>query len=346
MIHFDLLHTNLAGRNLIEASAGTGKTFTIAGIYLRLVIELQLPAAEILVVTFTEAATKELRERIRARLTEAEDAFSRGISGDPFITAIMERTPNRAAARSALTSALRSFDEAAIFTIHGFCQRMLQENPFESGSLYNTELVTDEQAMLKEIAADYWRIHCYNGSTDMVQAALAEKLGPDALLNLARHQRGNPLVKILPAAAGPSLDEVANGEEGIQGWLLRFKRGFFTYLAEELPKRKRHKNVRFFEDLLFDLHSAVQATDSSLARLIRNRYRAALIDEFQDTDAIQFKIFDGIYPPGKRHRFSSSATQSKPFTVSAVLTSSPIWMPQPAPFCVTPWGKTGGLNQD
>src|ERR1700687_1253237 len=129
MNHFDLLQTPLDGRNLIEASAGTGKTFTIAGVYLRLVLERQLPVRQILVVTFTEAATKELRERIRSRLLDAENAFAGGTGRHPFLAGLLPIFPDAAAARRLLTAALRSFDEAAIYTIHGFCQRMLQENP-------------------------------------------------------------------------------------------------------------------------------------------------------------------------------------------------------------------------
>src|SRR6185369_15309551 len=178
MNRFDLLHTPLAGRNLIEASAGTGKTFTIAGVYLRLVLEPRLAVADILVVTFTEAATKELRERIRKRLKEAEKAFEAGQSDDPLLSGLLERLPDHAAAARLLTNAVRSFDEAAIFTIHGFCQRMLLENPFESGSLCNTELLTDQGTILREIAQDYWRINCYNAPRHRVAAANNAGISP------------------------------------------------------------------------------------------------------------------------------------------------------------------------
>lgn len=304
MNQFDLLHTQLAGRNLIEASAGTGKTFTIAGIYLRLVLERQLAVGEILVVTFTEAATKELRERIRERLREAADAFAIGTSSDRLLAGLLESAIDHAAARRLLTTALRSFDEAAIYTIHGFCQRMLQENPFESGSLYDTELVTDQQALLREIAADYWRINCYEAPGAAVRAALAAGLGPAALLKIAGRRAGSPFVTVIPQATFPSLPMEGEIDPALlEAWLLALKRGFFDYLAEELPKRKRRANVRFFEDLLLDLHSALARNGSPLPRLIRERYRAALIDEFQDTDPVQFRIFDAVYPAGDETPF-------------------------------------------
>jgi exodeoxyribonuclease V beta subunit len=289
MNSLDLLNTPLVGRNLIEASAGTGKTFAIASLYLRLILEQHLPVEQILVVTFTEAATKELRERIRTRLTEADDAFAAGTSSDPFLAGIIARAGDRLAARKALSCAVRSFDEAAILTIHGFCQRILQESPFESGSLFDTELVTDEGPILHGIAADYWRINCYGGDPALVAAAVDAGLNPSGLLQLAGRHGGMPM-KILPPSTAVAGDTIENR-------LLALKRGFFDFLAVELPKRKRQKNIRFFQDLLLDLDTAV-GTGTYLAPLIRERYRAALIDEFQDTDPIQFRIFDHIYPPG------------------------------------------------
>ena len=295
MNRFDLLHTPLAGRNLIEASAGTGKTFTIAGVYLRLVLELRLGVAEILVVTFTEAATKELKERIRKRLKEAEEAFVKGESRDLLLCGLLQQIPDHSAARRLLSSAVRCFDEAAIFTIHGFCQRMLQENPFESGSLCDTELMTDQGMILREIAQDYWRINCYDAPRDRVAAANAAGISPGSLLGMARRIGGDPFAAVLPDAPKQS--------EAVEDWLLTLRRGFFDYLALELPKRKRLKNVRSFDDLLLDLHNALRREDSQLPRLIRERYQAALIDEFQDTDPIQFAIFDSIYPVGHEAPF-------------------------------------------
>ncbi|HEY5512681.1 MAG TPA: exodeoxyribonuclease V subunit beta [Geomonas sp.] len=290
MNRFDLLNTPLAGRNLIEASAGTGKTFTIAGVYLRLVLELRLSVAEILVVTFTEAATKELRERIRKRLKEAESAFEQGESksSDLLLSGLLRTIPDHAGARRLLANAVRSFDEAAIFTIHGFCQRMLQENPFESGSLCNTELMTDQGTILTEIAQDYWRINCYGAPRDRIAAANAAGISPATLLAMARRIGGDPFASVIPDAPEEPCDSDA--------WLLGLKRGFFDYLAGELPGRKRARNVRSFDDLLLDLHAALTRKDSTLPALIRERYQAALIDEFQDTDPTQFAIFDTVFP--------------------------------------------------
>lgn len=160
----------LHGARLIEASAGTGKTFTIAGLYLRLLLghgceqtrhQQPLTVDQILVVTFTEAATAELRDRIRARIHDARLAFSRGFSRDPVIAPLLEQVEDHHRAAEMLLQAERQMDEAAVYTIHGFCQRMLTQNAFESGSRFNNEFITDESRLKAQVVADYWRRNFY-----------------------------------------------------------------------------------------------------------------------------------------------------------------------------------------
>ncbi|MDY6954942.1 MAG: UvrD-helicase domain-containing protein, partial [Thermodesulfobacteriota bacterium] len=158
---FDLLHAPLEGTNLIEASAGTGKTYAISGLFLRLVIEKNLSVNEILVVTFTEAATEELKDRIRTKLRAAAEAFATGHSEDPFLGDLRRKHPHPEMAYRHLREALRGFDQAAIFTIHSFCRRMLYENAFESRCLFDTELVPDQENLKKEVVEDFWRKHFY-----------------------------------------------------------------------------------------------------------------------------------------------------------------------------------------
>lgn len=160
----------LFGRRLIEASAGTGKTYTIASLYLRLLLghgDEQNAHAEpltvdrILVVTFTEAATAELRDRIRARIHTTRQAFLSGQTNNAFTQALLTASVNHQVQAERLLLAERQMDEAAIFTIHGFCQRMLKQHAFESGTLFNCALVTDESDMLHQAVADYWRYRFY-----------------------------------------------------------------------------------------------------------------------------------------------------------------------------------------
>jgi len=123
---FDLVRSPLAGVNLIDASAGTGKTYTICGLVLRLLLEKNLAMEQILVVTYTEAATEDLRDRIRQQLRQALDAMASS-TDDQFLQEYLATIADREKAARSLSDALRSFDEAAIYTIHGFCQRLLLE---------------------------------------------------------------------------------------------------------------------------------------------------------------------------------------------------------------------------
>ena len=141
------------GITLIEASAGTGKTYSIANLYLHFILQGK-KVNEILVVTFTEAATKELRERIRHNLSCALNTYLTNEVHDETISKILAQYP---APQEKLEMAILNFDQAAIFTIHGFCQRMLQENAFESLSLFDSEL-SDNNTMIRErIVFDFWR---------------------------------------------------------------------------------------------------------------------------------------------------------------------------------------------
>ncbi len=161
---FDALDMPLHGTQLVEASAGTGKTFSLAGLYLRLLVEEQLEVSQILVMTFTRAATQELRERIRQRLSEAAVIARRPEQADPnrseqaFALQLIERSARepRAIARQ-LADAAKRMDEAAITTIHGFAQRAVSENAFASGLPFDRGEQVDDRPLLTEAVADYWR---------------------------------------------------------------------------------------------------------------------------------------------------------------------------------------------
>ncbi|BCS95855.1 RecBCD enzyme subunit RecB [Desulfoluna limicola] len=173
--------TPLAGRNLIEASAGTGKTYTIAALYLRLVVEEKLSVDRILVVTFTEAATQELAERIRLRLRDALAVVEGTPPEDPLYKSLFPDGKDLTETAERLRTALRNFDEAAIFTIHGFCRRLLSDHAFESGSPLDMELVTDLSQMKLRAVQDYYR-KMVEGATPLYAAWLKDrKILPESL---------------------------------------------------------------------------------------------------------------------------------------------------------------------
>jgi len=156
---FDLSHTPLQrGTCLLEASAGTGKTFTIEGLVLRLVVEAGIPLPEILIVTFTEAATNELRSRVRTRLHTALCELEEAQPADPALLGINCADPGVVGkAKQRLRLALVSFDEACIFTIHGFCQRMLGEFAFEGGFDFEGTLAPNQGYLFQQAVEQAWR---------------------------------------------------------------------------------------------------------------------------------------------------------------------------------------------
>ncbi len=406
---FDILNSPLVGTNLIEASAGTGKTYTISGLFLRLVIEKGVTVDQILVVTFTEAATEELRDRIRRALRQAEMALSGKKSNEDFFENLAKKYASTKQALPLLHDAIRDFDQAAIFTIHGFCKRMLDENAFESGNLFDTELVTESDNLKKEIVQDFWRKNIYHDSPLFVNFALANKFTPDHLLKLVGNRIMHPEFKIIPEVEIQDLIEEGIGKSGnwvigieeqefkqsfleirsawqstkgevesillndenlnrnryqkdsipswidlMDGWLasngndpilfdkfekftssaikgatkkncpvpqhqffelcenfkkkqeqlikifsqrlLTLKVKLFDYVQKEFDRRKSEKNIQSFDDLLLKLYHALQSLGGNdLADAIRKKFKAALIDEFQDTDPIQYAIFKDIF---------------------------------------------------
>ena len=401
MIPFDSLKIDMSGCNLIEASAGTGKTYAIASLYLRLVIENeQFRPENILVVTFTEAATKELRDRIRKRLREARDAASGLGTSDPFMTELMSSAnpgwPGSEVALCRLELALQTFDSAAISTIHGFCSRALQENAFESGSLFDTELVTNQKPLINRIVDDFWRSRFFAPDAPLLPLAETMKWSPELFAKFLNGKLTNPALKIVPEFNTEEIDKIRTDcknvydaicnlwlskraeieqilldhpglsrsqknyhktdciPELIQGlssvakqgtpygffdgykkltssymnikghFIIKYgppehpffslwdellhlvKRTVVTVYAEliafakkRLPEQKSTLNVRFFDDLLSDLHRALSGSSGHiLAERMRGKYRAALIDEFQDTDQIQYNIFRTLFKGG------------------------------------------------
>lgn len=399
----------LDGVRLIEASAGTGKTWTIAALYVRAVLghgiaEPLLPP-QILVVTFTEAATQELRERIRTRLVDAARAFRENHADEPFLAELLDAQPaeRRAACARRLELAAQWMDEAAIFTIHGWSQRMLTQHAFGSGHAFAQTLEPDESELLAECVRDYWRQAFYPLDEARLAPIVEEWNSPDALLRSLR-----PLLaggettlrvngEVLPEAvdvAATLAGRAAWDEEAVRrnadaaaawaadvdaieatisaaardkvlhnGWykpermpadLAAMRRWALTgdaagfdiarYSATRLAKatgkgktppahpafaaldrwqewqsgkvpvrhavladalqwvrerfaaQKRRRAQIGFDDLLLRLDRALASpSGASLAATLRQQFPLALIDEFQDTDPLQYRIFRAVY---------------------------------------------------
>ena len=188
--HDPYLDLPLDGLRLIEASAGTGKTFTLATLFTRLVVEQGLRMGQILAVTFTDAATQELRKRIRERLDlaarlvgvepDAADSPETALTHSILQRHLQQGSETEVQLGRRLRVAAEETDLAAIFTIHGFCTRVLGEYALESGHTFAApELLANTRELHAELAADLWRLHAGQGGN--LEALLGLWKSPDAL---------------------------------------------------------------------------------------------------------------------------------------------------------------------
>ncbi|AXK73275.1 exodeoxyribonuclease V subunit beta [Lysobacter sp. TY2-98] len=211
----------LTGIRLIEASAGTGKTFTLATIVTRLVVERGLRVGQILAVTFTEAATQELRERLRRRLQLlARVASGAAVEGDESEVALcrelverQQRVEDPVALRRRLQQAAAEIDAAAVHTIHGFCTRVLADHALETGaSFHDAGTPGDDRALLEIVAHDLWRtlaadagdaelLATWWSSPEALAADLGELLRATALRPDAPTSTESPMPALHVAAA-------------------------------------------------------------------------------------------------------------------------------------------------
>lgn len=404
---FDLINTRLnKGVMCLEASAGTGKTFSLAGIFLRLLLEEKIAPTEILVVTYTKAATAELRGKIRERLREALTVFQGAkTSKDELLTSLFNsKEVENADAIQRLKLALELIDQVSIDTIHAFCQRTLQAQAFESGILFDMELVPDQADLLQELAADYFRKNIYQQDLSLAAVATAQGITPDVLAKMLKQFVTHHDLQIHSHPAARPVEEVAcemekqldrlkaalekiskdknsfirfftpndwalrnyKNEDCINGMLGPLERfasrginsaemwesvGFFSkaaiekntsvskgvkrvrpapepelfdiceailplppvyalahrvsflqWASDELALRKQKAKRQSYDDLIVRLAGAIDGkAGQSLADSVRKQYKAALIDEFQDTDPQQWKIFNSIFGGSDSH---------------------------------------------
>jgi exodeoxyribonuclease V beta subunit len=397
----DLLSFPLSGSQLIEASAGTGKTFTIAALYLRLVLghgcDKALLPPDILVVTFTEAATQELTERIGQRLADAARYFrEQSEDADPFLRSLRAEFSEDQWPHCAyqLELAVQYLDEAAISTIHGWCNKVLAEFALSSGYLFEQNLVTDVEQLQLDVMRDYWRNFYYPLPEEHIATVWQQLQNPETLrkkiLPLISHlslftEPATPAV-LLPEVKAERRKKLSELKAPWNNWVSEIRillhgaierkevdgrklqaryldswlaklvawisdaemvdpdlqtgqsrltpeglaeafKGPVPHhpafeamakLADELaalpdPQQDLVLHAAFwfarrfhqlqlerselgFDELLSRLQQALQKDDAGvLAERLRRKFPLALIDEFQDTDPVQYQLFDAIY---------------------------------------------------
>ena len=406
----DLLAFPLDSLSLIEASAGTGKTYALANLYLRYLLERKCSVEEILVVTFTEAATQELKDRIRTRIQELGAVFDGQESDDKVLNHLYETSSAPESDRLLLKLSERQIDQAEIHTIHGFCQQVLRRHALDSSVPLQQTLLEDQRGLLKQIAEDFWRQQVLTLTADEITFICSNWAGPEDLLKAifpllnraperviptplenginAWKQRYQSSRQWLSELKERTLKDLAEVDQLIaksslkrlkdkQNWLkkirawsetteldfnvpksskgsslfseftpaklveqtktkgIRPEHDYFIFLEHHLSlqadpldalfivqayqvieatlvRTKQEQRVFSFDDLITSVSNALKSANTIsastvaantinrtnvLAEAVRARYQVALIDEFQDTDPVQYHIFSTLFGP-------------------------------------------------
>jgi exodeoxyribonuclease V beta subunit len=280
---FDVCGDLPAGVIVLEASAGTGKTYTIAALTARYVAE-GTPLDRMLLVTFTRMATGELRDRVRERLNAVERGLSRTLaeetdSSDEVVRLLARgSTAEVTQRRDNLARALAGFDAATIATTHGFCQEVLGGLGIAGDIAADTVFAEDLSDLLEEVVDDLYVRRFHARDTPDFTRAQAMRIALMAV--------NNPAARIEPEAA-PA--------ESVAAMRVRLAHA----VRKELEDRKRATGVMTYDDLLTRLHETLSGPGGpAVARRLRERFEVVLVDEFQDTDPVQWEIMRRAFGDG------------------------------------------------
>ena len=173
---------------LVEASAGTGKTHAITTYFVRAILERDLSPEQILVVTYTKAATAELRVRTRQRVVQAIGMLDHVADQQDALARIVAEEVQRVGAdevKDRLRRALSQMDQAPILTIHGFCQRLLQDYPLFFGIDFDFDIAEDSMSVFYDLAIDFWTTELHESPAWLLYALKKRKISPEHLRKLA-----------------------------------------------------------------------------------------------------------------------------------------------------------------
>ncbi len=242
---------------VLEASAGTGKTFTLAGLVTRYIAEGVASLDQMLLITFSRSASQELRDRVRRQLVDAAAA---------------EERPDH---RQRLRDALASFDAATIATTHQFCQLVLKSLGVAGDTDSGVTLVESLDDLVTEIVEDLYLAHFARDREDPLLAY------PDAL-RLAREVVNNPATELRPIDPAPDSRAAVCVD-------------FAKDVLAEVEIRKRRRGILGYDDLLSRLAAALDTDDSPAQVRMHQRWPIVMVDEFQDTDPVQWKVIDRAF---------------------------------------------------
>ena len=299
---FNVLEVELKGTNLIEAAAGTGKTYSIAIMVLRWIVSTDHPIDSVLAVTFTNYATAELKERILNFLEEALAFFETGKCKDETVEKVCREIPENEQKKAVkkLKAAINDFDTASIFTIHGFCQKLIREHAFELGVDFKMELSEDvdpandaAKVFFRQNITDS-RIVDENGTNLLTNKEFREKVSKERLKDF-----------ILKAGIGIENKNISFTSDRLSddacAKLAEIYKNFAEKAPETVKENRNRKNVMGFDDILLIIYEVLhdgREAAKPLQKIMKERYSLVLIDEFQDTDPLQYFIFKTLFCNG------------------------------------------------
>nr|WP_218852158.1 UvrD-helicase domain-containing protein [Nocardioides panaciterrulae] len=272
------------GTTLLEASAGTGKTWTIGALVARYVAEGHARLEQMLVVTFGRAASQELRERVRAQLVEVEQALAEDLPGpgrppqprSDLVELLLDcDAAERRLRHRRVAEALAGFDAATIATTHQFCSLVLDSLGVAGDTDSSARLVEDLDDLLGEVVDDLY-LRAFARVEDAPPFTHAEALA------IARRAVGDPQARLEPA--GEAAETLAGRRVA-----------FAAAVRAEMERRKRRLGILSYDDLLSQLADALESEDAPARARMRQRWRIVLVDEFQDTDPVQWTVLDRAF---------------------------------------------------
>jgi exodeoxyribonuclease V beta subunit len=278
---FDLLAELPEGptTTVLEASAGTGKTYALAALVTRYLAEGRALLDDMLLITFSRAASQELRERVRDQLVLAAEALDDPASIDPddaLLAHLVDGTDDeRAERRVRLRDALAGFDSATIATTHQFCQLVLRSLGVAGDTDAGVTLVENLDELVGEIVDDLY-LQRFGDLKDTPELTRAQAL------ELAHEVVRNPRTRLTP------VDPPAETSAGV-------RRAFADDVVRELERRKRLLGILGFDDLLSRLAVALEADDAPARDRMSRRWSIVMVDEFQDTDPVQWEVIERAF---------------------------------------------------
>lgn len=302
---FDVVKTPLSGRHLIEASAGTGKTYSLIHIVLRLIIEEKIAIDRLLLVTFTKAATAELKQRVRNLLIQAHEAFLESKEEDErydkTLLKLIAKWRLMGIKEEVFKEAIDRMDDASICTIHSFCQKMLDEYRISSSEGFDFEFGEDTD-FKNEVIEQFLRKELTEASDDRLKAVLLSSSPWRDILDAITAAPMDSTIEFfeqqvfIDPRTGQAQNNLTDDQVAIEKAVRKILERFIATVPEELRSKKREAGIRSFDDLLMDMYA--QLNNTLFIKGVQQRYDGVLIDEFQDTDPIQYAIFKRLFLSG------------------------------------------------